>query len=77
MTFFPPQVSSLWQKVGANATPHIFVGVRVYLSFQQRQQVVKATGEVLFLHLYKQTTNLSPETLQIGLGGQGGGQREE
>lgn len=55
--------------------PHVFVVVWVYRFLQQRQQVVKATGEILLLHLHEQTTNLSPETLQAGLRERGGGVR--
>lgn len=60
--------------MGANVLPHVFIVVWVYRSLQQRQQVVKATGEILLLHLHEQTTNLSPETLQAGLREQGGGE---
>lgn len=56
--------------VGVNVLPHIFVVVGVYLSLQQRQQVVKATGKLLLLHLHEQTTNLSTETAHAGLRGQ-------
>lgn len=57
---------------GANVSPHIFVVVGVCLSLQQRQQVVQATGELLLVHLHEQTTNLSPETPQVGLKGRRG-----
>lgn len=63
------QVLKLWSPMGANVSPHVFVVVGVYLLLQQRQQVVHATGKLLFLHLHKETTDLSPETPQAGLGG--------
>lgn len=53
--------------------PHVFVVFWLYLSLQQRQQVVKAMGEILLLHLHEQTTNLSPKALQAGLRGRGWG----
>lgn len=67
-----PRVFKLEADDGANVSPHIFVVVGVYLSLQQRQQVVQATGELLLIHLHEQTANLRPETPKAGLGGQGG-----
>jgi len=54
-----------------NVWPHVFVFLRVYLFLHQRQQVVHATGKLVPLQLHVQATQLSPETPQAGLGGQG------
>lgn len=53
----------------ANGSTHVFVIFRVDLFLQQRQQVVRATGKLLLLHLHVQAADLSPEAPQVGLGG--------
>lgn len=54
---------------GAQVSIYVFVVVGVDLFLQQRQQVVKATGKPLLLHLHKQAADLSAETSQARLRG--------